>query len=240
MLPTVEALSREFRVITFPLCDERAAKRPFDRAKGLDNYVAQVEDALNAAGARAAVVCGVSFGGIVALQFAARQAERTRALILVSTPGPTWHLRPKHDIYARVPWLFGPIFFAEAPFRLGPELKAALPDRGSRWRFALRQLRIALGAPVSPARMAERARLISATDRAAACAAITAPTLIVHGEPSLDHVVRADGTAEYARLIRGAEVAMLERTGHQGAMTRPQEFAATVRRFVTSRSEHAA
>jgi hypothetical protein len=41
-----------------------------------------------------------------------------------------WRLRRRHEIYSRVPWLFGPLFLAESPWRLRAELAAALPDAG--------------------------------------------------------------------------------------------------------------
>src|SRR5256885_683821 len=71
-----------------------------------------------------------------------------------------------------------------------------------------------------------------AIDLAGDGAGVSAPTLVVTGEPSLDHVVPTSGASEYVRLIAGACGAVLERTGHIGSMTRPDEFAALVREFV--------
>jgi pimeloyl-ACP methyl ester carboxylesterase len=76
--------------------------------------------------------------------------------------------------------------------------------------------------------------MITPTERVMECAAITAPTLIVHGNPRLDHVVDVDGTTEYGRLIRGARTSMLDGTGHLGSITRPRAFAASVREFLTA------
>ncbi len=58
------------------------------------------------------------------------------------------------------------------------------------------------------------------------------PTLIVHGEPELDHVTGDGGTAEYAQLIAGARCVPLERTGHLGSVTRADECASIVHAFV--------
>ena len=107
-----------------------------------------------------AVLCGVSFGGLVALRFAATRPARTAGLVLVSTPGPGFHLKRRHEIYARLPWLFGPVFLAEMPSRVGREIAAAIPDRAARRRFRWRQMRTFLKAPLSLSRMAARARLI--------------------------------------------------------------------------------
>src|SRR5262249_31704784 len=87
--------------------------------------------------------------------------------------------------------------------------------------------------------MAARARLIGTYDVAAACARVTAPTLVVTGEPHLDHVVPVDGSSHYGTLLPRAERAVLERTGHQGTLTRPQAFAAIAHEFA-QRVHHAA
>jgi pimeloyl-ACP methyl ester carboxylesterase len=79
---------------------------------------------------------------------------------------------------------------------------------------------------------ARRARLIDQLDTRQDCLRITAPTLVVTGEPHLDHVVSAEQSSEYVRLIAGARGAVLERTGHIGAMTRPAAFADLVQAFV--------
>jgi 3-oxoadipate enol-lactonase len=227
----VEALSTTFRVITFALCDEPSSGQARRGCYRFDDYVRHVADALDECGVERAVVCGISFGGLVALRFAAVHRERTLGLVLVSTPGPGWHLRKRHEVYSRLPWLFGPIFLAEAPFRLRRELDAAFPDRVSRLRFAASQLKTFLRAPLSLARIARRARLISTVDLAADCARVTAPTLIVTGERGLDHVVSVEHSGGYQHLIRGSRAVVLERTGHLGCVSRPDEFAAVVRAF---------
>jgi pimeloyl-ACP methyl ester carboxylesterase len=135
--------------------------------------------------------------------------------------------------------LLGPLFLAGAPRRLRKEIAVALPDAGDRWRFTRSQIRTLLAAPLSLTRMAERARLISVIDRTADCRSVAAPTLIVTGEPGLDHVVQVDGTSRYLEFIPDARAAVLEGTGHLGSITKPQAFAEIVRRFVTG-EHHAA
>ena len=232
--PAVEALAQSFRVLTFPLCGERTCGLGFDPRLGLDNYVAQVVAILDARRIDRAAICGVSFGGLAAVRFAAAHPERAAALVLVSTPGPTWHLRERHQIYARLPWLFGPLFLAESPFRLRRELVAAFPQRGDRFRFVMQQLRTLVTAPLSLSRMAERARLISTIDLVDDCRRVHAPTLVVTGERNLDHIVPVEGGSDYTRLIRGARSVTLERTGHLGSITRPREFARLVEEFVAA------
>jgi pimeloyl-ACP methyl ester carboxylesterase len=243
MRPAVDALSQSHQVITFPLCDEPAAHAPFHREDGFDSYAAQVAAVLDARQIERAAICGISFGGLIALRFAATMAERTSALVLASTPGPRFHLKARHRFYARVPWLFGPLFAAESPSRLRAEVKAALPDEVERRRFMRKQIQTFRHAPLSVSRMAARALLIESYDRAADCARVACPTLVVHGEPSLDFVVDANETASYGHLISGARVVMLERTGHLGSITQPRRFGDIVSSFLdTARkdSQHSA
>ena len=219
--PAVDALSVFFRVLTFSLGDG-----------DLDAYAQQVASMLSRKGIDRATICGVSFGGLVAVRFAAQNPARCEALILASTPRPALRLRRRHQIYVRAPWIFGPIFLAESPLRLRPEIRAAIPDSRARRQFALRGLRTLLSAPLSLSRMAARAKLISSVDLGPDCERITAPTLVVTGERHLDHVVPVEGAAEYVRLIPDARASVLEQTGHLGSITRADLFAAMIRDFV--------
>ena len=229
MRPAVAALSSCFRVLTFSL-----------DARDLDGYADQVAAVLTATRIDRATICGVSFGGLVAVRFAARYPERCQALVLASTPRPALRLRRRHQIYLRAPWIFGPVFLAESPFRLRPELLAAIPDARARRRFTLQGVRTLFSAPVSLRRMAARAQLIAGADLGADCDRISAPTLVVTGEAGLDHVVPVDGSSEYARRIRNSRSVVLERTGHLGSITRPDAFCELVRAFVEGQRHAAA
>jgi 3-oxoadipate enol-lactonase len=236
MRPAIDALAESFRVITFPLCGERGSSRDLDPTRGLDDFVDQIDAVLDDRHLTRAVICGVSFGGLIALRFAARRPERTSALVLVSPPGPTFRLRRRHRIYTRLPRILGPVFLAEVPRRVRAEIALAIPDRSGRRRFTWLQIATFLRAPISLSRIAARARLIGIHDPSVDCARILAPTLVMTGEQSLDHVVSAQGASEYQQLIRHARAARLEQTGHLGYITRPREFAATVRGFLASNS----
>jgi len=230
--PTVDALARQFRVITFSLGDERTEPFPFEPDRGFDSYADHVAAVLDTAGVTRAIVCGISFGGLVALRFAVRQPERVSALVLASAPGPGWHLKPRHEAYARHPWLCGPLFLVEAPLRAQPELKASLPRTADRLQFSRQILRTLATAPVSLTRMAWRARLIGTYDSSVDCARISTPALVVTGEAHLDHVVTVEGSSRYADLIPNARRVVLVNTGHQGTLVHPDLFAETVRDFV--------
>ena len=131
MRRTVDALSVHFRVVTFSL-----------RGNSIDEYADQVARALDERKIDRAIVCGVSFGGRVALRFAAAAPERTSALVLVSTPGPGFHLRPRHLTCHAGRGCLGPLFPAEAPWRLRASCCPRSPTGGrggpSGWRRCAR------------------------------------------------------------------------------------------------------
>jgi pimeloyl-ACP methyl ester carboxylesterase len=231
MQPAVRALARDFRVITFSLSGERDTRRPLDPSEGFDAHVAQVDAALDAAGEACVTLCGISYGGWVALRYAATRGDRVSGLILASTPPPGFEPNDTQSRYLRAPRLFAPAFVLSAPGRMAPELRAALPVWRERMLFSAGHLHRTALTGMSPTRMAARMRLAREVDFADCCRCIGVPTLIVTGEPGLDRVVPVDQTRRYEDLISGAELATIERTGHLGTITRPRRFAEIVKRF---------
>jgi pimeloyl-ACP methyl ester carboxylesterase len=237
--PAISALAEHFRVISFALAGDRASGFSFDEARGLDNYVDQITAVMNDRGLERAPICGISFGGLAALRFAATASDRTSALVLVSTPGPGFYLKRRHKLYSSLPWMFVPLFLAETPLRLRREIATAFPSWRSRAAFSLSQTAKLFTAPISVAAMARRARVLGRLDLERDCARVSAPTLVVTGERTLDRIVPVEGTEGYARLIDGAQRVVIEQTGHLGCNTRPREFARVVHDFL-SRRQHAA
>lgn len=231
MRPTVDALARHHRVITFSLCDERTSPFPCDPGKAFDNYVEQVDLALDRAGLDKAVIAGVSYGGLIATDFAARRPERVEALVLVSALHKTWHPDPRQQQFLKAPRLMSPLFVATAPQRMRPELVAAFPGLLSRLKFQAKFGLSVMFALTSPARMARRIDWAS-RHHFADCGGIDVPTLIVTGEPGLDRVVPVEVTRRYLDELRSATHIVIERTGHNGLVTRPDAFADVLGRFV--------
>jgi pimeloyl-ACP methyl ester carboxylesterase len=131
MKPSIDVLARHYRVITMSLPGEPGVETPFDDAADFDVFVNYVDGVLDAAGVPDAVICGVSFGGLVALRYAAKRSHRVRGLILVSTPGPGWKLRPHLARYARWPTLSSPLFAFGAARRYWRELDLVVPSEES-------------------------------------------------------------------------------------------------------------
>ncbi len=232
MRPTVEALAGHFRVLTFSLADEPSCGRPVAaRGATFDAYVEQVCEALAQAGLERAVICGISYGGLIAAAFATRHPEQVTALVLVSALPPTWRPDERIRRYLRAPRLMAPLFCLGS-VRLLPEFVTAAGGRAAGLADALGHAWRALTHPFGPSRMAGRAVGVEQVVLGDP-ARMSAPVLVVTGDPALERVVPVALTLQYTRMWPGAEVARLERTGHLGSVTTPAAFAALVRQFVS-------
>jgi pimeloyl-ACP methyl ester carboxylesterase len=229
--PTVEALARTFRVLSFSLAGDPGSGSQIDPRLGFDSFVVQVDQALETAGVDTATICGISYGGLIAYRYATLRPERTRHLVLASALPPDYEPDHRFRFYERAPRLLFPIFIVGSARRVSPEIRQALPRWTDRARGAVAQGFRVLGAPASPTRMCERMRLLEQVDFGTRTR-ITAPTLVLTGERALDRTVPVDLTERYLNLIPGAERAWLPRTGHMGTVTRPDEFARLVHEFV--------
>jgi pimeloyl-ACP methyl ester carboxylesterase len=228
--PGVEALARCCRVITFSLVDEPTSEGAFDEAAGFGSYIDQIVEAMDAAGVKRAVVCGVSYGGLIAAAFAARHPERVSGLVLVSAIPPDWRPDSRVRFYLRAPVLLSPLFCL-ASVRMHPEIAAATAGWLQGIAASARCARTALRYIFSPTRMARRVQLVQTLELRRELAALKVPTLVVTGEPALDRVVPVHRTHAYLALWPHAAAATIERTGHLGIITRPAEFARIVTPF---------
>ncbi|HXG53874.1 MAG TPA: alpha/beta hydrolase [Vicinamibacterales bacterium] len=235
LTPALSHLADRLRTVTYSLSGDTGADHRLDPALGFENYLRQLDDVLDRASLDRVALCGVSYGGFIALRYAATRPHRVSSLVLASSPSPGWRPNPRQGGYIERPWISTPLFLATAPVRLGPEIYCALDDWPSRISFCAEHMARVIAAPPSPSLMASRIREQQALDFFPDCARIQAPTLITTGEAALDTVVPVEATREYLSLIAGSKYAMIERTGHLGLLTRPARFATIVSDFV----EHA-
>lgn len=229
--PTAHALARTFRVLALSLPGEPGSACPHDPGLGFELFLRQVDEVLDRAGVESAAICGVSFGGLVSVAYAASRPGRVSALVLASVPGPRWKPDARVQRYLNAPLASVPAFVARAAGRLYPEVAAARPAWGGRFSFLAGHVGRILAAPMSPRRMADRIILASDVDFVGACRRVTAPTLVVSGEPELDHVVQVGDMKEYVELIAGARMMTMARTGHIGMVTQAGAFADVVSAF---------
>ena len=230
MRPAVEVLSTHCRIITFSLADEPTSGARFDESAGIWSYVQQVNDVMDAAGVRAATICGVSFGGLIASSFATRHADRVSALILASAIPPSWKPDARAEFFMRAPRLLSPLFCVGS-LRMCPEIFAAKESWSSGAAFAAQHASTVLANMFSPRLMARRARMVASLNVERQLADVRCPVLVVTGESGLDRVVPVSMTREYHRIWPHATQAVLQRTGHLGLITRPDEFARVVVSF---------
>jgi pimeloyl-ACP methyl ester carboxylesterase len=237
-LPTVNALATLGQVSTFSLCDEPTSGFACTEAAGFENYLTQVSDVLRDTGVTQPLLVGISYGGLVAAEYAARHPGALSGLVIASAPPPGWTLPARAQRYLRAPRLMTPAFVLGAPFRLYPECRAAFPDVGDFWRFVTQQGRRVLSAPPSTPRMARRLRWLTA-GQFSTFRPIPVPALIVVGEAALERVVPTLDTLRYRAWLPHAQIATLAHTGHSGTVTRAGDFARLVADFITSRSVRA-
>jgi pimeloyl-ACP methyl ester carboxylesterase len=231
MRPTVTALAKHFRVLSFSLTGERTSGHAFDPRLGFDNFVVQIDRVLAEADVSDPVLCGVSYGGLIAARYAALRPHRVRALVLASALAPGYTPDARVRFYLRAPWLLSPLFCVNAWRRSRREIRAALPTHRDRLAFSAGQLWRVAAHPTTPALMRDRIRLLEGVDFAASMSSVVAPTLLITGESALDDVVPPHHTLGYTRFLPHAEILTFERTGHIGLVTRPVAFAERVAEF---------
>jgi pimeloyl-ACP methyl ester carboxylesterase len=241
MRPAVDALRRTREVRTFSLNDENGKDDPFKQ------WVELIDRALDEMGVTQAAIVGVSFGGLVAMHYAATRPERTAALVLVSSPSPRMRLAPAEAMLVRRPLMLlpgFPLFAVRALQRLLPEVMTAIDSWPQRLSFLATYGWRVTRHPMRPYQSARWVREWQGRDLAAECAQVQAPTRVITGDAPLDRVVRTTSSQDYLSLISGATAATLDRTGHIGLVTRPAAFAALVEEFLngvdSSRSRRSA
>jgi pimeloyl-ACP methyl ester carboxylesterase len=232
MQPAIAALQRRCRTITYTLSGDLGSGTTPDPGQGFDTLVQQLDEVFDQAKLTRAALCGVSYGGLIALRYAATRPGRVSALVFTSSPAPGWRPSPRQSQYIKNPWLLTPLFMVAAPFRVWPEIVRAIPSRRRRVGFAIAQGIRVLLAPIVPSELARRVHFVEAADFDRDCARVAAPTLIVTGEEELDKVVPVSITRRYQSLLPDTHYEQMTDTGHLGLITQPERFAAIVGGFV--------
>lgn len=230
--PALQRLQSYCTTISYSLCGDFRSGWRLDPERGFDTYLEQLDEVFRRARLERSAVCGISYGGFVALRYAATRPERVSALILVSSPAPGWKPTSIQSAYIASPLRGTPKFVLTSPTRVWPEIRATFDKPLDRLTFLLRYGLRAAVAPMNPPLMAARIVQQQQMDFCPDCARVQAPTLVITGEEELDRIVPVENTQRYVQMIPGAKYAQMQRTGHLGIVTQPETFASIVGGFV--------
>ena len=230
-----------------PVQAHSAARSPSPAACGMDDMAAAAVRLLDARGIPAAVVCGLSMGGYVALALYDRFPERVRGLVLADTrataddeAGRRRRLESADDVERRgsaavladslIPKLLsarGPAHGGPNPARgAGPAHGSPDPDRDELVTWLRREIAAAPAAGVAAAQRGMAAR----PDRSALLARVAVPTLIVVGED--DELTPPAESLRMREGIAGARLATIPEAGHLSNLERPAAFNQALRDFL--------
>lgn len=225
-------LQDSFRIVSYDV--RRGLKRSADYT--LDLLVEDLKGLMKALDMRSAVICGHSFGGLIAMEFAVRYPEQTRALILVSAFSSPPDMSPEA--------LLGHISAAEHPLKTSVVTKVrAFAERllGKQSSSSLvmeHQVEAVLdvarqASGTSKTTIQQRLGIIKGTDLRPNLPKIVAPTLVVAGAKDKAFFL-ASAQGMYER-IPDATLEVIEGVGHFCFLTRHDQFNSAVDDFLTDR-----
>ncbi len=225
-------LEDTYRVISYDL--RRGLKRADDYT--LDLLVEDLQKLFQALDIRRAVICGHSFGGLVAMKYAAKYPESTDALVLVSSfPSP-----PHASANRLVKWMSS----TEHPYQksLGTKLKMQLSrlfgvktsnamvmeDQVQAVRMIAHQ-----ASKTSQTTISQRLKIIQNTDLRGILSDIQAPTLIVAG--AKDRQCFLSAARDLYEGIPKASLEVIEDAAHLCFVTRHDLFNTLLDDFLSDR-----
>jgi pimeloyl-ACP methyl ester carboxylesterase len=220
--PQTTGLADEFTVIAW---DEPGAGRSSDVPAdfGLAGYATALAALVETHGAPAHV-CGLSWGGTVALELYRRRPELVATLVLADTYAGWKGSLPEHERHARVAsierMLSRPV---EQSRPTVPGLFAGTPPR------EITELLDAIAADLRPESMRATLGAMAEADLRAVLPRITAPTLLIWGERDARSPLSV--ARDFARAIPHAELVVIPNAGHMSNLERSDEFNAAVRNF---------
>jgi pimeloyl-ACP methyl ester carboxylesterase len=223
-------LQDSYRVVSYDL--RRGLKRASDYT--LEALADDLHRLIQALDLHSAVICGHSFGGLVAMQFAARYPELARALILMSA-------FPNSPAGSAESFL-NSISSVEHPLRtsVGTRLRVLAGRVLGRKTTGVLAIEHQVEAILDVAQQAmktskttitQRLNMIKDTDLRPMLPQVVAPTLVVAG--SKDSSFFLSCAQELYESIPDATLEVIEGAGHFCFLTRHDQFNAAVDDFLT-------
>lgn len=228
--PFVEAFSQHNRLLLLDLVDQGQS------GKVDHEYTQEIQERavvafLDHLGLERAHLCGISYGGEVALRVAAHRPARVDKLVLANTTahtspwlldiGRSWeHAMNSHD---------GHVFFATCiPIVYSP----AFYQENHAWLAAREEMFVTVFTPATYDAFARLTRSAETHDEREALATIDAPTLVLSSE--YDYVTPWPNQTALVAGIPGAAHVVIPDAGHASMYEKPSEFTAAVLGFVNS------
>jgi pimeloyl-ACP methyl ester carboxylesterase len=223
--PLARLLARDFRVISYQLRGEDdcfTLRRHF----ALRDLVDDLKEFIDWHGLESPVLMGVSFGGVLAVEYAARFPHRLERLIVQGTGArlqPGLLQRVAGAVLSRYP------LPADNPFinQFFNLLFGGRQKDGPLVEFVTRQ-----SWQTDQSVMAHRFRLVEQFNIARHRQRIRVPALILTGDRDL--LVSRQSASELGRAIAGSRQVTLPGCGHLAFVTQPQRVAGEVQRFLQS------
>lgn len=210
-----EAFGRFFKLITWDMRGHGRSDYPSDQAQY--SQEATVEDMaaiLDEAGAKDAIVGGLSLGGYMSLAFRLKYPARVRALLIVDT-GPGFRSDEARDGWNRYALRTADLFESEGLQRLA---ESSVEARTAPHRDASGVAHAARGMLTQ-----KDARVIDSLP------SINVPTLVVVGANDKPFLAASD---YMAAKIPGAKKVVISDAGHAANMDQPEAFNSAVLSFL--------
>jgi proline iminopeptidase len=240
LLPELDQLAGSFRLIYY---DQRGRGRSARGVRpedvGIESELADLEQLRRHLQLDSVAILGHSWGGVLAMEYAARHPERVSHLVLMSTaPASGWECarfrqqlrasRPAGDV-ERMEYIA-----ASAPYQAG-DLQAEADyyrihfrgtvQRADHLERIIGRLRThftedsVLTARAIEQRLYEQTWLAAEYDLVRRLHGVHTPTVVIHGEHD---IVPVDMAARIADAIAGARLEVLEGCGHFAYLERPE------------------
>jgi len=210
-----------------------------DASQSMDAQVADLDAVRQALGLPKVALVGDSYGGLLAMAYAAAHPEHVAKLVLSDSPGPSWksivHLLPQvfpdvQEEGAREQQKLGASTEAAARAGLRNHFRMIFYSPEKRDAYMSRMGDLGF----EPAVAAAVSKATSDLDLTSKIAAFQFPTLILSGRYDMN--VAPLTAWQLAHAIPGAKIIFFEQSGHLPSYEEPENYLKVLEDFLNSRA----